>query len=134
MRARRIGDRHLPPFTLVLRAGVKTLYDNERSEPEPDLIVTARSIRDYTANIPPRELKLVIEVSDFSLNFDLQQKARLYARAEIIDYWVIDINNSSIHVHRDPAEGAYTKITRHGFHDEITPLAAPDTIFCANRL
>ncbi len=108
--------------------------DNERSEPEPDLLVTARSVRAYTTNVVPKELRLVIEVSDSSLNFDLQQKARLYARAEIVDYWVIDINNSLIHVHRDPAHGAYTSITKHCFSEEITPLAAPDAVFCANRL
>ncbi len=108
--------------------------DNERSEPEPDLLVTAQSMRDYTGNAPPSELKLVVEVSDSTLSFDLQRKARLYARAAIVEYWVIDINNGLVHVHREPADGAYTSITQYGFSEDIVPLAATDAVFCANRL
>ncbi len=108
--------------------------DNERSEPEPDLLVTSRSVRDYTGNAPPKELKLVVEISDSTLSFDLQRKAGLYARAEIVEYWVVDINNSQVHVHREPANGVYTSVTKYSFSEEIIPLAAPDSIFCANRL
>ena len=108
--------------------------DNTRSEPEPDLIVTAKSIRDYTGNPPPQDLRLVIEVSDSTVNYDLQSKAPLYARAEIIEYWVIDIPDSVVHVHRDPARGAYTSVVKYSFSQEITPLANPDALFCMERL
>jgi Uma2 family endonuclease len=108
--------------------------DNPKSEPEPDLAVTARSIREYTTNPSPQELRLVIEISDSTLEYDLHVKAPIYARAEIVEYWVIDIPGRQVHVHRAPALGVYTSIVRYGFADNITPLAGADALFCMERL
>jgi Uma2 family endonuclease len=108
--------------------------DNLLNEPEPDLAVTSKSIREYAANPPPEDLRLVIEVADSTLSFDLQQKARLYARAGIVEYWVVDIKNDSVYVHRAPLLGIYGSIVKYGFSDNITPLAKPDAVFCVGRL
>ncbi len=109
--------------------------DNTHSEPEPDLKVLRRSFREYSSTNPlPEDLLLVIEVSDSTLQFDLQVKAALYARAKIIEYWVIDIPHRRVHVHRDPAQGAYSRIVTYGFNEEFAPLAKPDALFCMERL
>ena len=108
--------------------------DNLRSEPEPDLIVTAQSIRAYQDNATPPEIRLLIEVADSSLPLDLGVKALLYARAAIVEYWVIAIPDRLLHVHRNPAAGVFASIIQYGFDAQIAPLAKPDAPFCLNRL
>ncbi len=108
--------------------------DNEKSEPEPDLMVTSRSIRDYTESPSPEDLRLVLEISDSTLTFDLTVKAALYARAGIVEYWVISLPGKELIVHRTPSQGAYTNIVVYGFEDKVSPLAAPAAQFCMARL
>jgi Uma2 family endonuclease len=108
--------------------------DNLLNEPEPDLMVTAQKSREYATNPTPEELRLVIEVSDSTLNFDLKVKAPLYARAGILDYWVVDIANSLVHVHRAPHLGIYASVRKYGFSEDISPLAKPEAAFCGERL
>ncbi len=108
--------------------------DNLRNEPEPDLIVTARSIRAYEDNVTPEEIRLLIEVADSTVNFDLNQKAELYARAGIADYWVVDIPARLVHVHRAPKQGAYSNVLQYSFSRQISPLAAPNAVLCMEAL
>jgi Uma2 family endonuclease len=85
--------------------------DNSSSEPEPDLMVLARPFSDFTnANPQPRDLQLVIEVADSTLSFDLTMKASLYARAGIADYWVLDLTDRRMLVHRDPQGDRYASV------------------------
>jgi Uma2 family endonuclease len=104
--------------------------DNPTSEPEPDLIVlTKPSWEIQDANPQASELRLVAEVSDTSLRFDLSTKARLYARAGIREYWVVDIDARRVVVHRDPRNGLYHSVTAYSEWESVAPLAAPDRAF-----
>ena len=101
--------------------------DNRTSEPEPDLVVLAREIGEFATRRPgPGDIRLVIEVADTTLRFDLSTKARLYAAAGFAEYWVADIRNRRIHVHRDPAASAYRSILAYSAGEEVSPLAAPE--------
>ena len=103
-------------------------FDNSTNEPEPDLSVVRKPYREFrTANPGPADLNLVIEISDSSLDFDLRKKAQLYARAGIIEYWVVDVNRQRLIVHRDPSAGAYKSITEYAGSEQVTPLAAPQS-------
>jgi len=104
--------------------------DNPTNEPEPDLIVLSkpsREIRD--ANPRPGDLRLVVEIADSTLLFDLTTKAELYARAGIVEYWVFDINARRLIVHRGPREGRYTSATAYAEQESVSPLAAPEREF-----
>ena len=69
------------------------------TEPEPDLALVDRREDDYwTAHPTAADTVLVIEVSDTSLTFDLETKARLYAAAGIPAYWVIDVQQPRLHL------------------------------------
>ena len=60
--------------------------DNPKNEPVPDIIVLRRKSSHFpSANPRPGDLRLVVEVADTSLNFDLTTKAALYARAGIVE-------------------------------------------------
>jgi Uma2 family endonuclease len=95
------------PADLALRPQLPlTLPDD--SEPEPDLAVVrledARSREHH-----PRTALLVVEVAGDSLPLDRQAKAILYARAGIPEYWIVNLAETKVEVHRepDPAMGAY---------------------------
>ena len=99
--------------------------DNPTNEPVPDLIVLARPTREFRNNPQPKDLLLVAEVSDSTLQFDLQTKCALYARAGVNEYWVLDVTGRRLFVHRDPREGRYQAVTVFGEHESVEPLAAP---------
>ena len=102
--------------------------DNPTSEPEPDLIVLKRDLSHFTKENPrPEDLVLVIEVADSTLGFDLTTKAALYARAGIVDYWVLDIAARRMIVHRDPQGGRYLSVAAYACDESVAPLAAPDS-------
>ena len=95
------------PSDLALRPQLPLTLPGD-SEPEPDLAVVrleeARSREHH-----PRTALLVVEVAGDSLPLDRQAKATLYARAEIPEYWIVNLAESTVEVHRDPdpAAGAY---------------------------
>jgi Uma2 family endonuclease len=85
--------------------------DNPTSEPEPDLAVLGRPCLAYEdANPGPADVRLIVEISDTTLAFDVGVKARLYARAGIAEYWVVDVAGRRIVVHRAPRDGVYDDV------------------------
>jgi Uma2 family endonuclease len=97
------------------------------SEPEPDIAVVRGAARDFTRS-HPTTAELVVEVADSTLAFDRGTKASLYARAGIRDYWILNLPERILEVHREPDPGAeqYQSVTRYAEADAIAPLAAPD--------
>ncbi len=74
----------------------------------------------------PSDVLLLIEVADTSLQKDLGIKSVLYAEALIADYWVVDINASTIHVHRDPVGTEFATRFSATSGEHLSPLAKPD--------
>ncbi len=99
--------------------------DGTTNQPEPDVIVLTRSFRDFSDRPRPTELRLIIEVASSTLAFDLTTKARLYARSEIAEYWVIDLESSRIVVHRDPQGDAYASVIAYREDEAVNTLATP---------
>lgn len=56
----------------------------------------------------------MIEVSDSSLAYDAQVKARLYAEAGIPEFWLVDVRARCVRVHRGPAADGYRTIDQAG--------------------
>jgi Uma2 family endonuclease len=104
--------------------------DNPTSEPEPDIAVLKKQAADYMGSNPPAaDIRLVIEISDSILAFDLGPKARLYARASIQEYWVFDIAERRLIVHRDPRAGSYSAVTAYAEGEAVIPLSLPSASF-----
>lgn len=109
--------------------------ENPTSEPEPDLIVLKLRQTEYrTGNPRPSDLQLVCEVSDSTVAFDLSTKAQLYARAGILEYWVLDIQNQRMVVHREASSSGYRLIQAYQAQELISPLAAPQAEFQVSDL
>jgi Uma2 family endonuclease len=84
--------------------------ERERSEPEPDLAVVASDVDAAMFKVrhpKGNELALAVEVSDTTLRGDLTIKRDLYARAEVSEYWVLDLNARQLIVHWNPVGGVY---------------------------
>jgi Uma2 family endonuclease len=104
--------------------------DNPTNQPVPDLIVLKRSYSGFRSATPqPNDLQLVVEVADTTLTFDLTVKAALYARAGIVEYWVLDVSGRRLVVHRDPRDGRYRSMADFSEQESVAPLAAPDSAF-----
>ncbi len=103
------------------------------SQPEPDLAVVVGSARDYGSAQPDAaNAVLVVEISDSTLLPDQTTKAALYARAGIGEYWIVNLPERVLEVHRQPASIAgallahgYQQITRLSEAETVAPLAAP---------
>ncbi|MBV9746642.1 MAG: Uma2 family endonuclease [Acidobacteriia bacterium] len=95
--------------------------DRERSLPEPDLAVLAEFKSDYARRHPRGdELRMVIEVSDTTVQFDLSRKAALYSLARVPEYWVLDLPRRTLVVHRQPSEAGYRLIQLFGESDAVS--------------
>jgi Uma2 family endonuclease len=104
--------------------------DNPTSEPEPDLAVLAQPCLVYDeANPGPSDVRLIVEISDMTLAFDLGIKARIYARAGIEECWVVDVVGRRIVVHREPRDGVYGDVASYQAGESIEPLSAPGRRF-----
>lgn len=72
------------------------------SEPEPDVCIVRGSARDYARRHPTAaDIEFVVEISESSLRRD-RQKARLYARASVPVYWIVNLIDAQIEVHWQP--------------------------------
>jgi Uma2 family endonuclease len=114
---------------LVRSQGPIALDDD--SEPEPDVAVVRGQRRDYSQQHPSRPV-LVVEVAESSLAFDRRHKGSLYARAGLGDYWILNLIDRVLEVHRSPVPDAsapfgwsYASIEMLGPEASTAPLAAP---------
>ena len=100
--------------------------ENETNAPKPDLVVLTRPDEDFLDTNPgPADIALVIEIADSTLRRDLGSKATRYARAGIREYWVVDIENRKLHVHREPSGDTWASITVLDETKIVSPLTAP---------
>lgn len=90
----------LPPgWRLRVQCAVTT----RDSEPEPDLAVVAGDVRAFLTRQPgPAEVGLLIEAAESSITTDRVDKGRIYARANIPAYWIINLVDRQVEVYRDP--------------------------------
>ncbi len=98
-----------------------------RSEPE---LVVPGTAHTYARHHPtPAEARLLVEVSDSTLRADRGKKARAYARAGIADYWIVNLINRRLEIHRGPMpDGHFQDVTAHGPDETVSPFALPDAV------
>ncbi len=104
-----------------------------QSVPQPD-VAWVRP-RDYAARRPEAaDALLVIEVAETSLQYDLGEKAAVYAAGGVADYWVVDVAAEIVHVLRHPGPVAYAEHRVAGRGESITPLAHPEAVLAIESL
>jgi Uma2 family endonuclease len=103
----------------------------EHSEPEPDIAVVAGQPEDYL-EAHPATAALVVEVAEASLRLDRRFKTALYAAAGLPEYWIANLVDRTLEIHRDPqpppdrtASWSYRSIEVLRPPAVVTPQAAP---------
>jgi Uma2 family endonuclease len=111
----------LPPTNFAKSQQPITTAD---SEPEPDVMIVAGTKRDFVARHPaPENVALVVEVADSTLLQDQTWKKRIYARAGIPVYWIVNLNERQIEVYAQPSgptsNPTYQQLVTYHEADEI---------------
>jgi Uma2 family endonuclease len=109
-----IGTRHAASVRrlnqlLTLRTqataqvGVQDPIELADSMPEPDVTLLAPRADFYANRRPtPADVLLLIEVADSSLDYDRNVKGPLYAENGVAEYWIVNLIDDCLEVHRQP--------------------------------
>lgn len=95
------------------------------SVPEPDILVLRGRLEDYaTRRVVPDDVAIVIEVSDSTLRRDRGRKKRIYARAAVPVYWIVNLIDRQVEVYTAPsgpdaAEPDYAQMQTYGPNDAL---------------
>ena len=119
-------------FTAARRGRWVTAVQNpvhlsDDSEPQPDLLLLKPSADFYRKRHPrPEDVCLLIEVSDTSLATDRDDKLPAYGRAGIAEVWIVNLNEETIEVYREPHFTGYGSRSTLGAGEKAAPRAFPD--------
>lgn len=98
--AEAVGSVLPPGWCLRVQCAV-TLSE---SEPEPDITVARGNSRSFFVHHPgPTEIGALVEVADSTLAGDRIDKGRIYSRAKIPVYWIINLIDRQIEVYEQPS-------------------------------
>jgi len=105
------------------------------SEPEPDFALVPLELSE-AGERHPRQADLVLEISDSSLTFDRQEKASVYAKAGIPEYWILNLRHQRLEIRQNPVQNEeaiyawdYASLTVLAEGQSAAPLFAPEHPF-----
>jgi Uma2 family endonuclease len=117
-----------------IRVQLPVILGND-SEPEPDLAVVRFDADEYSFRHPEvPDIYLLIEVADSTIAKDRNQKARIYAKNQVLEYWILDLQKRQVYVFRQPEEGIYREKLILNSDDSITMQAFPDVAIALNDM
>lgn len=95
-------------------------------EPVPDMMLLRPRVDFYSEAHPaPPDVLLLIEVADSSLAWDQSEKAHLYARSGIAEYWLVDLTQTIVLIHTAPSGIGYLTVRSLARGERCTPLLLP---------
>jgi Uma2 family endonuclease len=102
---------------------------DEHSEPQPDLMLLKPSPNFYRKRHPePEDVFLLVEVSDSTVESDQADKLPAFGRAGIAEVWIVNLNDLTVEVYREPNFTGYGNKTILRAGQQAAPLAFPDAI------
>jgi len=106
------------------RVRVQSAITTSDSEPEPDITIAKGPASRYAKRHPgAKDIALIVEVADSSLDRDRNEKGALYARAGIAVYWIINLPESVVEVYSKIGRNRrYASPQRFGLKDSV-PLS-----------
>ncbi|MBV8213839.1 MAG: Uma2 family endonuclease [Verrucomicrobia bacterium] len=111
------GDQHRGRYRVRVSGPIRIA---DASEPQPDVTLYESDSRRHPV---PEEIRLVIEVADSSVPFDTGAKKAIYERAQIPEYWVIELPTKQVRIYRLVDGGFVEEVRRIG---SINCQAFPD--------
>lgn len=128
MLARGVGEGDL----LVPQGGLRI---DDVTDVHPDLMIQRDVPIRHSTGLPKgADVSFAGEVSDSSLRYDLGEKAALYARAGVAEYWVVDARKDRVVVHREPSATGYRSLVERRAPETIAPVAFPDALVDLSEL
>lgn len=132
-------NRTVADYLRSLLSGLATVSEAhpitlDNSEPEPDIAIIRLPEEIYKQHHPyPENIYWLIEVSNRTLEKDLQEKTVTYARNGITEYWVIDLQYKKLWIFTQPASKGYGQ-TQEFTTGMIYPQSFPHIAIAANNL
>lgn len=81
---------------------------DDYSEPEPDIVLCEPPRQTYFERHPaPEDILLIVEIADTTLKNDREVKGLAYARAGILQFILVNLNNNTIENYRQPSCDGY---------------------------
>ena len=103
------------------------------TEPEPDVTLAKRA--DYSARHPAGDdVFLTIEVSDSTLEKDRTLKQKIYANANIPEFWIVNLPEDLIEVYRNPAGDAYQVRILVSREETVSPQLLPNLVLSGEEI
>ncbi len=100
---------------------------DDHSESQPDLVLAKAASDFYRKRHPgPKEVYLLIEISDSTLEADQTEKLPAYGRAGVPEVGIVNLNELTVEVYREPNFTGYASKTILRPGDQAKPLAFPD--------
>jgi Uma2 family endonuclease len=119
---RLLGERALVEIQGPVRLGERTVL-------LPDVTILISRTDFYEAGVPgAADVLGLIEVADTSLYFDRGRKALVYATAGVAEYWIVNLRQDVLHVHREPSAFGYRSRTDLRAGDRAALAAFPDVL------
>ncbi len=112
----------LDRFDLLIQ-GTVTLGEGQVFDPDMALLDPQTGWLSPVAPHRGATSSLIVESAASSLPRDQQKKLPAYAAAGIQEYWIIDLQKTSLLVHRQPEGERYASIVTLSEKDVVTPLA-----------
>ena len=127
------GELHRSQENVEVRVQLSMDLAKQNSVVLPDLMFVAP--RSYSTRRPTAsDTRLLMEVSDTTLVYDLGDKMRMYAAENVVEYWVIDIPHRSLIVHLDPAAGRYRSVQTFAEYEFVNAKFLADVSLSVSRL
>ncbi len=111
----------------VIVRGQDPIWLDGISEPEPDIVLAKWNETEYSEGHPtPADILLIMEISDTTLTYDREAKAKAYSRNGIQQYLLLNLQNETIEDFREPSDDAYQfkRTLRKG--DSLNLVAFPE--------
>ena len=100
---------------------------DDHSEPQPDIMLLKPASDFYRKRHPqPEDVFLLVEISDSTLETDQEDKLPAYGRAGVAEVWIVNLNELTVEVYREPNFTGYGSKTILQAGDQARPLAFPD--------
>ncbi len=119
---RKLGERVIVRVQSPIALG-------KASEPQPDLALLRPRADGYEAAHPkPKDVLLVIEVADTTVDYDRDVKIALYGRAGIAEAWLVCLDDRWVEIYTEPTAAGYRMMRKALPGERIAPRAFPQAM------
>jgi Uma2 family endonuclease len=96
------------------------------NEPQPDIALLTPEFTQRDEVPTARDVLLIVEISDTTLDYDRDTKVPLYGRFGVPEVWVIDAQTETVSIYLDPGPKGYRRLLTPDKDETLTPTLLPE--------